>query len=376
MSIANRPPGSGETARGRAGPAVSVLHVVVGHEQPTYFLNAIAAVRAAAPGDPVLVVDNASTDPLLLRGLHFLDEEDERVEVLFRHRNDVTGNGKVGDLYAAYTDAFARAIARGADLLHLVQADFQVLWWDDELVARSLALFEAHPRCVNLWTQFPTRDMELSDNLVPSSSEGIWKLARYGLTDTGLFHLGRWQQDEMRFDADETLHAARYLAAGYEVLCHPWPMDAAIPWPAVVRRGVERGSAVRTRRPFLLQPLDPPAVARLKAAPRSTRHEDVVVPWGWLSLVPTWTTDADSIDYWVLRYRRARRDGLLAALPRFDRRGVPAGSWPRLLLAYEHRPPLWRLVLIAPTKAAWRWLRARGRPVEGRAGRRGRRRSS
>ena len=349
-----------QPARGVSG---SVLHVVVGHEQPTYFLNAIRSVRACAPSDPLLVIDNASTHRGLRRALRQIEAEDDLVEVVLRGSNDTRLNGKVGELYLAYAEAFAAATARGYDLLHLVQADFQVLWWDDELVARSLALFEAHPRCVNLFTQLLSRDVELAETLVPSSTPGVLALRGYGLTDTGIYHLERWRRFGMRFDADETLHAARYLRDGYEVLCHPWPVDAAIPWPSVVRGGVERGREVRRREAFLLRPLDDAAVVRLKAAHPPGRHEDFAIPWGWLSLAPVWATDADALGYWVLRYRQARRDGVAAALPRLDRRGVPAGSWLWLLLTYQHRPPLGRLFLMAPLKAAWRRWKGRRAPA-------------
>jgi hypothetical protein len=42
------------------GSAPTVLHVVVGHGLPRYFLNTIESVRATAPQDRVLVIDNAS----------------------------------------------------------------------------------------------------------------------------------------------------------------------------------------------------------------------------------------------------------------------------------------------------------------------------
>src|SRR6266536_4608964 len=49
----------------RDGGVPRILHVVVGYRLGRYFLNAVRSVRAAAPGDPLLIVDNASPDPEL-----------------------------------------------------------------------------------------------------------------------------------------------------------------------------------------------------------------------------------------------------------------------------------------------------------------------
>jgi hypothetical protein len=106
-----------------------VLHVVVGHGLRTYFLNAVRSIRASAPNDEILVVDNASPDVELRIELSKIVAEDSRMRLLLRDSNDLT-NGKVGGLYDAYREAFALAIEEGFDYLHLLQSDMQVLWWD------------------------------------------------------------------------------------------------------------------------------------------------------------------------------------------------------------------------------------------------------
>src|SRR5579875_3105923 len=230
-----------------------VLHVVVGHGLATYFLNAVRSVRAASPGDHVLVIDNASPDPGLRDDLKRIADADGLMDVVLRPENDARGNGKVGSLYAAYQIAFDRAIARGFDLLHLIQGDFQVMWWDRELVMKSMEIFAAHPACVNIQMQIFSRDIQLTDNV--DASGGLPRLRKYGLTDTGLYHLGRWRARDMHFGPAEQDHARRYLRDGLEVVCHPWPTDVPIPWPAVVRKGVQRGREVVTGKPFLIKPL-------------------------------------------------------------------------------------------------------------------------
>jgi hypothetical protein len=338
---------AGQPAGFPVAARLRVLHTVVGHGLPTYFLNAVRSVRATAPADPLLVIDNASPDPRLRTELRRMADNDPDLEVILRTANDVTRNRKVGSLYSAYEIAFERAIARGFDLLHLLQGDFQMMWWDDDLVARSTAIFEAHPYCVNIQMQFLSRDKELAEELAPAGS-GLMKLARYGLTDTGLYHLGRWQAWSMRFGDSEQGHAKHYLRKGHEVVCHPWPADAPIPWPPVVRGGTRRGREVPLTRDYLLKPLTPRQVASVKAAPGQTWLEDVGIPWGWVCATPMWVTSLDTIDYWVLRYRDARRNGLGHVLPRLELRGVSREDRRRLGWTYRYRPSLFRLFIAAP----------------------------
>ena len=130
-----------------------VLHVIVGHGLARYFLNAIRSVRTVAPADLVLIVDNASQDRELLAELKRIADESPLTDVIFRTENDLRQNKKVGSLYAAYEVAFGHAMARQFDFLHLIQADFQTLWWDSDFVAKSAEIFAAHPGCVNISTR-------------------------------------------------------------------------------------------------------------------------------------------------------------------------------------------------------------------------------
>jgi hypothetical protein len=339
------------------GGAPSVLHVVVGHGLPTYFLNAVRSVRAAAPGDDLLVIDNASPSGKLRAELQRLADEDEKIKVVLRTTNDVLRNRKVGSLYTAYGIAFADGIGRGFDYLHLIQGDFQLLWWDTDLVNRAAEIFYTHPNCVNIETQMLSRDKVLAHEVVPAGADGLLKLSNYGLTDTGLYHLHRWRSMSMEFGHAEKGHAARYLADGFEVLCHPWPADAPIPWPAVMRGGKRRGREVQTSRPYLLRPLSPQDVVALKSASSHPWLEDYCVPWGWVCASPMWVTRLDSIDYWVLRYRDAKANGLGHILPRPDLRGVDRNDRRRPTGMYRYRPSLFRLFVTVPVSGLLRRLR-------------------
>jgi hypothetical protein len=328
------------------GPTGRVLHVVVGHGLRTYFLNAVRSVRTTAPDDEILIVDNASPDTGLRVELARISAEDPHMRLLLRDSNDLT-NGKVGGLYDAYREAFALATNEGFDYLHLVQGDMQVLWWDDEVVSRAAELFDSEVRCVNIYTVLLTSDRAFSDEIEQLGRGEPSKLRHYGLTDTGLYHLGRWREFDMSFADNEREHAQKYLAQCFTVICHPWPTDAPIPWPAVVRKGVQRGREIVPRKPFLLRPLSPESIAELKQ--RSwTWLEDVCIPWGWTCLTPMGTTHLGP-DYWAARRQDAASHGLISSLPRWERRGLDVGRWNPFWRS-QYRPSLLKLIVVVPVR--------------------------
>jgi hypothetical protein len=210
---------------------------------------------------------------------------------------------------------------------------------------------------VNILLRANARDMTLGDDLIdPPGPDGLRMLRWYGLTDTGLYHLGRWRAWGMRFGPSEREHARRYLDEGLEVVCHPWPTDVPIPWPAVVRNGVERGRQVVTEKPFLIKPLSAAEVSRLKGSPGGVWLEDMCVPWGWACATPMWTTDLDSIDYWVMRYQDAKVNGIRHLFPRLERRGIEAAGRRKLISRYQYRPSLFQLFVVCPARYAARQL--------------------
>ena len=337
-----------------SGSGRKVLHIVVGHGLRTYFLNAVRSVRTVAPDDEILVVDNASPDPDLRMDLAKIAAQDPKTNLLLRDSNDLA-NGKVGGLYDAYREAFDIAIQEQFDYVHLVQSDMQVLWWDDDVLSRAVEVFASEDRCVNIFMCLLSSDRAFNDELVVTDGQAP-KLRRFGLTDTGLYDLHRWQKYGMSFAGDELEHASKYLSEGFSVFCHPWPTDAQIPWPAVVRRGVQQGREITPVKPFLLKPLSVTAIEELKAR-NWNWLEDVCTPWGWTCLTPMWTTHL-SPDYLANRRQDASRRGLFMSLPHWERRGLESDSW-WLVLRSQRRPSLWKLFVVVPVREVKSRLRRR-----------------
>lgn len=333
-------------AERRSGTYKGVIHVVVGHGLRTYFLNAVRSVRVAAPDDEILVFDNASPDPQLRRDLVSVAGDDPKMRLLLRDSNDLA-NGKVGGLYDAYRDAFRLAIREQFDYVHIVQGDMQVLWWDAEVVSRAAEIYASDARCVNIFMCLLSTDRAFGDTLQQSGFDTPPKLRDYGLTDTGLYDLHRWKKFGMAFADDELQHAGKYLSEGFSVICHPWPTDAQIPWPAVVRNGVQQGREVNLVKPFLLRPMTATGIEKLKAR-NWTWLEDVCIPWGWTCMTPMWTTHLNA-DYLANRRQAAARRGFIQGLPRWERRGLDDASW-RSVLFSQHRPSLWKLLVVVPVR--------------------------
>jgi hypothetical protein len=323
-----------------------VIHVVVGHGLPTYFLNTVRSVRSTAPDDEILVVDNASPDQRLRNELVKMADNDPRMRLLLRDSNSLV-NGKVGGLYDAYRDAFEIALREDFEYVHIVQGDMQVLWWDSDVLSRAAEIFAADPLCVNVYTCMLPVDRAFDNSLTESNVDKLPRIRDYGLADLGLYDMKRWKHLGVSFDNDEIEHGLRYLAKGFSVICHPWPTDAQIPWPAVVRNGIQQGKEVKLVKPYLLKPMSKREVEELKGR-NWTRLEDVCIPWGWTCLTPMWATHVNS-DYLANRRQQAKREGLLRSFPRWERSGLDDNSL-RMFLRSQRRPSLWKLFAVVPTR--------------------------
>src|SRR3984957_19941611 len=188
--------------QGSGGGASRVLHAIVGHKLPIYFLNAVNSVRLMAENDDIIVVDNASGLPGLIGELQSIAEREPRVSPLPPDTNDISRNSKVGGLYDAYNEVVDYALDRGYDYLHIIQHDMQMVWWDGTVMARARDIFAEYPECVNIATLAPPRHRGLADALEYVKPK-LMVAKGYGLTDTGLYDLAKWRARGMRFGESE-----------------------------------------------------------------------------------------------------------------------------------------------------------------------------
>jgi glycosyltransferase involved in cell wall biosynthesis len=328
-----------------------LLHAIVGHKFPHYFENCVKSVLSLTKNEDVIVTDNASNDPDVIEGLRALGRADTRVRLLLRTTNDLSRNRKVGGLYQAYNEIMEYALDQGYSYVHIMQHDMQLLWWDDSVMRRAQELFTEFPECVNIQMlayQWLNSFTDTYEYLKPR----LMFLPRYGLTDTGLYDLTKWRARGMRFGDREQDHARKYRNEGLKVFCHPLPTVAPIPWPAVVRNGKIVGREVRPSHEFILRPLSPVEIVRVKESLEPVWSEDVCVPWGWTCLTPYWVSDLRKFNYLIDLQRAIRRGGLRAAWPRWERRGLPDG----LSLSRAQRYPRFGMLPVVVTPI-WYWFR-------------------
>lgn len=341
MSSIRAGEGHGPDAGGHGISESEILHVIVGHGLPVLFLNTVDSFRSVCADGELLIIDNASPQVELQHELAQRADRTPRTTYVRRHHNELE-NEKVGALYSAYRTAFTTAGARGFRFVHLLQGDMQILWWDADARSKLAELYRSHPNCVNVHTRAFSSDRTLMGDITWDDALGATVIPRYGVTDTGLFHLERWHAAGMRFTASEEETAAAALTAGLVTIVSPWPTEIPVPWPAVVRRGRQVGREVRTDKPYLCRPLEADGVAEIKRARTPVPWETLCTPWGWSCLAPMSETDLSK--WYYLNYRRhaVRQQGWRKGRPRWVTRGLDR-RWD--LLRAPHRPSLAALVL-------------------------------
>ncbi|MGH9082045.1 MAG: hypothetical protein ACRDY3_06655 [Acidimicrobiales bacterium] len=324
----------------------------------------MASFRAVCPESELLVIDNGSPQRSIGRELAERAVSDEHLEVVRRDAGRPV-HPKVGTLHDAYCYAFDVARRRGFDYVHLLQGDLQVMWWDEDARHMLAELFGRHPHCVNIHMLALSKDRWLMGDVVVDGASGDPVIPRYGMTDTGVFHLRRWDALDLRFWGSEEETSSRALARGLEVVASPWPTEVPVPWPAVVRRGRQVGREIRTEKPFLCRPLDERSVTAVKSSPRPVAWEDICVPWGWSCLSPMSATDLTRWYYLNYRLHDLRRNGWRRGAPRWVTAGLDRRA--DLLLA-PRRPPLLSLLLRpVPSLLAEIFRRVRRRPEPSRS---------
>src|ERR1700744_5767561 len=160
-----------------------VLHAIVGHQFPVYFINAVKSVLLMTGNDDIIVVDNASNLPSLTRELQSIADKESRVHLVLRETNDISRNAKVGGLYDAYNEVVSYALQRGYDYLHIMQNDMQMLWWDDSIMPRAREISAENPECVNICMSALSLYSTLAGDLEYVKPKLVL-LQDYGLTDS------------------------------------------------------------------------------------------------------------------------------------------------------------------------------------------------
>lgn len=288
-----------------------------------HFRNAIESILSNTDDD-VFAVYNSISPADSKRFSDFVSNSGFTSRVVFRTLGN-QGPSKTGSLYDAYNMAIDFAAEADFDYLNLVQADCQLMWWSDGLVARLDQIFSVAdaldgPRVLCVGTDFPVFGKfvgsNIHENMVFNSDLQCFVETSAGMGDVGIFSMSVIRASGFRFVGSEAQLQESSRRDGYIVPLLDVPCIAFIPWPASLRNGKVVGTVIEPL------PVGTPILRLVDGAtPEATAAswgiapiwmEDWVRPNGWDCLFPYWPTSLENPKWFK---RRLMACGALGVKP-------------------------------------------------------------
>ena len=292
----------------------SLLHVIVGAGIPNYFHNCIDSVLRHSRL-PILAIYNSLSQEDSDR-FHKVKQQMETSQVVFLENSEKSGS-KTGSLYLAYNQALDYAERNGFDFVNLIQSDMQVFFWDDGFVSTATEIFTAKTQksgqfVSNIFTQIPQRGKRFDYFSIWSPDPIPGYLSCPGESDVGIFKVQDFRKARGEFTASEKANSTLVTKAGGQVVLHPKPFLAPIPFPLAVRNGRVPRISTRfdQRRPPLLEVFSEVPEFDLSSENfRPVFMEDIIRPRYGRTLTPYWPSSTEGT-YWIsIRLRWARGSG-------------------------------------------------------------------
>jgi len=273
-----------------------VAHGIVGWNYVDYLSNAIDSIICYRISDEplfVIITGGKSEDFDLI-----VDKYKHTTKVYISEiHHDSQYASKTGSLYHGYNQLFAQVKNNGFQYLNLIQSDIQLLWWDQEIIAHYIMIFENFKNSIQVYTGFPKRGTnpgvyktDLRDYKILQGNVVIH--FQVGLSDWGFFDLDRWSARDLSWSGTEESMSADAHKKGIVSPLSRIPCAADIPWPAVIRGGCEIGTPIKRTEMLLVKGAYEDALIKLKATKTGALWaEDWVKSWGWWALEPTWNTE-------------------------------------------------------------------------------------
>lgn len=282
----------------------SLLIAVMGYNRGDYLAVAVDSIERNAPGIPLVIVDDGSTDPATVA---LLERLGTRHRILISSTSPGRAHwrslGGLGGLAENMNAVIELATREGFAAVFFIQDDQQLVrpldagffeettqvFRSDRAIAQVLPLFFR-----GLYTKAALRARYPIDR-----ANGIYDIG-FGIADTGILHLGRSNAKGFRFGTTENLSGQKARALGMRFVHVKNPVVMFMPWPATTR---DHPDVVRQLNlgvhPFL--DMGEEEVARLRANPIDVypvaeeilkTREPLRRPW-WYTMV----TDATVLEY-------------------------------------------------------------------------------
>ena len=221
------------SASSEIGGAFSIF--VFSYNRPRFLDNCIASILRHAPGVPIRVLDDQSSDPAVPQVLRKW-RRDEGIEVIETGRPE---GGLRGGLYDNMQRAYERGLADGCSLALFVQDDMQLVRSVSSTDVAAIGNhFDACPNAIELQVTFRkamyrARDagrFEVDRTGCVYLDEGKLGPARH-YSDVGIFHLARMKERGWVFEQGEAENNRRAAAIGSVLGCYAYPFMMYLPFP-------------------------------------------------------------------------------------------------------------------------------------------------
>jgi len=281
-----------------------ILHVVVGSGNVPYFINAIRSILDLDAGDVFAAYNFISEDDRseLKRRKHEIASA-KHLEVF---ENDTTL--RTGSLYLANNAGLS--FGRGNyDFVSFVQADMQLMWWNEKILDRSRDIVDSlgSPARISFYTQLPilgkhSRPYERWDR-----NDRIEEFSSFGHVDVCLLPIYDSLNSEFRFEGSEESLSNESVRNRDIIILHPFPFIAPIPFPATVRdRRVHQSSEDRRNSYPILKVEEGYSPNFMSTGLHPISMEQTIRPNGWACLFPYWPSDLESRN-WLPRHMESAK---------------------------------------------------------------------
>ena len=291
--------------------AVDFMTAVFSYNRGRLLSNCVQSIERFSPHTSLVVFDDRSDDPETLKVLAQIAARGHEVIV-----SDDVSTAEYGNHNVNLDRAVQLARLRGHRLLHLVEDDTQFVWHNQRLPDDVSALFDAFPNAAQISPLFWKFASKASGALLAEHS--AYRLRQAPGCAIGFVDVNRLAEKGFRHLADEAETTALGRELGLELLAVAHPVVTRVPWPIYTRHRVLRGRATGGTRPFLVKPLDAPAIRRLvgrdvETPPYAEHH---CFPWGWRCWSPYGWTSSYSMWLRGLVIVAVRRRSIRGLVPR------------------------------------------------------------
>jgi len=304
---------------------VRLLNCVISYNRYYYLRNTLESLSSFFPFGDTIVIDNDSSDPILLQYLEELEASSRCRIVRNRRERGEPGTfdpGRPG-FWEAVEYGIRQAVSGEYDYVQLIEDDVQFMWYDPTHMDKIHQIFTARSDCLWLSSLFVDRlDPAAEATLELIDDPQCYRSRTYSQHSTGFLSVKRVKETGYRF-VDSNEAEKKWAGLGFRAYVMATPVVAWVPWASGYRSGKLVGSLRPPVQEYYLKPLDERQIDRLRErTPKELPFDDIYChPWGWATLRPYASylrNDRDYAKRLLAQWKRGIR-----IIPRYTATGRP-----------------------------------------------------